>query len=69
MDKAEVEIWWLQMIQVLSATLTNLSGRGPLISNGLQRMAIAYAKDFINGPAQIFLREPESWPGRCDGAK
>ena len=29
----------------------------------LQRMTSSYAKNFINGPAQIFLRGPEGQTG------
>lgn len=55
-------MWRSQMIRVLSKSLTN-SDEQPLMPGRLHRMASSYAEDFINGPVQIFLREPGSQAG------
>ncbi|ODM24149.1 hypothetical protein SI65_02145 [Aspergillus cristatus] len=58
LNKKEAQIWRSHMMRVLSAYPSG--DKGSLMSDRLQRMASSHAKALINGPAHIFLRDPEN---------
>lgn len=62
-NNAEAQLWRSQTIRLLSTSRTNSSDKGSSMPHRLRRMASSFVEDFINGPAQIFLPEPENQAG------